>query len=185
MERPGTVLYRENCTPATLNVTYGQPIGTLPVPVKEGYTFGGWVDGEGNPVTAETVFTGTEDLVLTAVWTVNDYTVTLDANGGEVEPASITVTYGTACGELPVPTRDGFIFGGWKDANGKLVTAETVYTVAGDSELTASWTEKDSGSSDTGDMAPVVLMTGLMIASAAAMAGLVLLRRENGYSGIS
>ena len=100
-------------------------------PEREGYTFVGW-----DKTVADVV---TENVTYTAVWTANTYTLTLDAGEGTVDPATATVTYDAAVGELPVPTRDGYEFAGWTDENGTIVTADTVYTVAGDSTLTAQW----------------------------------------------
>ena len=42
-----------------------------------------------------------------------EYTVTLDPQGGTVYPKSITVRKGETYGELPTPTRDGYIFEHW------------------------------------------------------------------------
>ena len=66
-------------------------------------------------------------------------TVTFDANGGSLGGAVATrsVYKGQAIGELPLPTKDGFIFAGWWSAGGERVTAETV--VAGMLPLTARW----------------------------------------------
>ncbi|MBR5310719.1 MAG: InlB B-repeat-containing protein, partial [Oscillospiraceae bacterium] len=75
----------------------------------------------------------------TAQWEANEYTVNLDPNGGEVEPSEVVVVYDSEVGELPVPTRTGYTFTGWFDAQGNEVTAETVYTVADDSTYTANW----------------------------------------------
>ena len=70
-----------------------------------------------------------------------EFTVTLDANGGTVEPATITAVYGEAIGELPVPTKKYYNFLGWFDENGNEYTAETVYQVAGELTLVAAWEE--------------------------------------------
>lgn len=102
-------------------------------PEREGYTFVGW-----DKTVADVV---TENVTYTAVWTANTYTLTLNAGEGTVDPATITVTYDSAIGELPVPTRDGYEFAGWTDENGVIVTADTVYMTAGDSTLTAQWEE--------------------------------------------
>lgn len=51
-----------------ITVTYGEPVGELPVPTKEGYTFVGWFDEDGNEVTPETVYTLTGDSKLIAKW---------------------------------------------------------------------------------------------------------------------
>ena len=100
-------------------------------PMRAGYSFAGWT-----PEVAEFV---TENVVYTATWTINDYTITFDARGGEVSPAEITVTYGQPVGTLPVPTREGFDFVGWFDENGTRYTDETVYLVDGNITLNARW----------------------------------------------
>ena len=122
-----------------LSVTYDAPVGQLPEPTRAGYTFGGWIDREGNVFTAETVYTVAGDYFLIAVWTANEYTITLDPNGGEVDVTTLTVVFDSLIGQLPEPTRDGYFFAGWVDAQGNVYTADTVYTVAGDVTLTAQW----------------------------------------------
>lgn len=72
----------------------------------------------------------------------NTYTIYFNANGGSVSVQNKSVTFGTKVGTLPTPYRDGKVFQGWKDANGNTYTAETVYQVAGDLSLTASWQDK-------------------------------------------
>ena len=52
-------------------------------------------------------------LTLTANWTANTYTVTFNPNGGSVSPTTKTVTYDSAYGTLPTPTRAGYTFAGW------------------------------------------------------------------------
>ena len=63
--------------------------------------------------------------------------MTLDANGGTVKPDSVSVQYGMAVGQLPVPVREGYTFDGWYDENGAQYTDDTVYAIAGDATLTA------------------------------------------------
>ena len=125
-----------------ITVTYEDTLGdVLPKdPTRTGYTFTGWVDQDGTPVDPEMPYTEGVVTEITATWTANDYTITLDANAGKVDPETVTVTYGAAIGKLPVPTREGYTFAGWTDKDGNAVTAETVYAVAGNSTLTASWT---------------------------------------------
>lgn len=55
-------------------------------------------------------------LVVKYNYTRNSYTVTFDANGGSVTPASITAKYGESI-SLPTPVREGYGFNGWY--NGK------------------------------------------------------------------
>ena len=55
------------------------------------------------------------ELTFYAQWTANKYTVTFNpnANNGQVSPTSKEVTYGSSYGDLPTPTRTGYIFEGW------------------------------------------------------------------------
>jgi uncharacterized repeat protein (TIGR02543 family) len=76
------------------------------------------------------------------------YTVTFYAVGGifssasgTANSASATVESGKTAGELPVPTREGYAFGGWHtepNGGGTPFTAETV--VAADITVYAQWT---------------------------------------------
>ncbi|MCD8385139.1 MAG: InlB B-repeat-containing protein, partial [Clostridiales bacterium] len=67
------------------------------------------------------------------------YTITLDANGGTVEPSTLTVTTGSTLSDLPTPTREGYQFDGWFDVDGTEYTTETVYELESDLTLTAQW----------------------------------------------
>jgi len=70
-------------TPEKLTVTDGTALTAeqLPALTETGYTFGGWYDGE---TKAEAGYKVTKDVTLTAKWTVNTYTVTLNNNGSTV-----------------------------------------------------------------------------------------------------
>ena len=161
--------------PSTLPVVYGEAIGQLPTPTRMGYTFTGWYDEAGHRYDASTVYSVRHDMTLVAGWTPNTYTVTFDANGGAVEPASMTVTFGQAMGKLPTPTRDGYTFDGWYDQDGNRYTAGTVYSVADGVTLTARWIEN---SVKTGDAFNALLLGSLMTAAAAGAAVLLLKRRK-------
>lgn len=54
-----------------LTVTYGLPLGALPVPARQGYAFTGWFTAAegGRELTEASTFTGTEDLTAYARWT--------------------------------------------------------------------------------------------------------------------
>ena len=162
----------------TITVTFGEAYGELPVPTKEGHTFIGWFDAEGNQVTAESIYALAADAVLTAKWSVNTYTIYLDANGGEMSIKGVLVEYGSTIHNLPIPVREGYIFTGWFDAEGNEVTDRTVYLVAADSTLTARWAQ-DEGPAPTGDYTFAFV---LMAMSAVALCGicfLALKRKEN------
>ncbi len=49
------------------------------------------------------------------------------------------VTYGSAYGTLPTPTKTGYAFVGWKTADGTTVTKDTVVATASDHTLYSSW----------------------------------------------
>lgn len=70
-------------TPASKSVTYGQPYGSLPVPVRAGYRFDGWftVATDGTQVTAETVVTVKAAQTLYAHWTVQSIVHVKGADG--------------------------------------------------------------------------------------------------------
>ena len=122
----------------SIEVTYDAAVGELPEPARTGYTFGGWQIG-GETITAETVWKTADDAKATAVWTANQYTLTFDAGEGiAVTPESVEVTYGSTVGTLPEPQRDRYRFDGWMNGDEE-VTADTVWTVAEDTQLTAQW----------------------------------------------
>ncbi len=75
-------------------------------------------------------------------------TVTFDANGGKVSPASkkvrSTVSYGEfGDGSFPTPTREGYLFDGWFTAKegGEQVTADTIVSAVDNHSIYAHWTE--------------------------------------------
>ena len=90
---------------------------TLVDPVREGYTFDGWYEGE-TKVTA----IGTdraEDVTLTAHWIVNKYTITFVDEDGTTTLYSSEFDYGTTpayAGETPTKAADDqytYTFAGW------------------------------------------------------------------------
>ena len=100
---------------------------------REGYTFAGW--------DKDIEFMPAEDLTITAQWTANKYTVTFNANGGDVSPNSKEVTYDSSYGDLPEPSRSGHAFLGWLNEKNESVTKETIVTTASNHTLYAQWEE--------------------------------------------
>lgn len=76
------------------------------------------------------------DLTLTARWQANTHTVTLDADGGSVDPSSIQVTYNSAYGTLPTPVKENYTFECWKYGD-EVITSSTILTSAYNHTLTA------------------------------------------------
>ena len=108
-------------------------------PTKTGYTFLGWTHANLQTPTKNLIIEAgnTGNITLTANWQVNTYTITYDANGGEVSPATQNVVYGTEY-TLATPTREGYDFGGWlyNDA----IQADGVWSLTTSPTFVAQWT---------------------------------------------
>ncbi|NMN02003.1 InlB B-repeat-containing protein, partial [Bifidobacterium panos] len=126
--------------------TYTYGVGaTLKSPTRSGYTFAGWVDAKGNPVTGIGA-SDTGDKTLTATWTKNASTDGLNPDGGTI-PSDWT----GSDGQLPIPTRPGYKFDGWFDEDGNQVT--TLKDAVG-KNLTAKWTKLDDAFDPAGGKLP-------------------------------
>ncbi len=71
------------------------------------------------------------------------YLVTFNAgSGASVSPGSNTVTFDSAYGDLPTPTRTGYVFAGWwtESDGGTQVTSATTVSTASGHTLYAHWT---------------------------------------------
>ena len=128
-----TVTFNANggsVSPVSKTINSGAAIGTLPTPYRSGYSFSGWftaVSG-GSQISASTIITS--NVTYYARWAASTCTVTFNANGGTVSPASRTVNYGTSIGALPIPSRSGYSFNGWFTAvsGGSQRSASTIIT---------------------------------------------------------
>ena len=74
-------------------------------PTKPGYTFGGWDKAIPDNMPAE-------DVTITAKWSINQYTITFDTDGGTAI-APIKQNYNTAITKPKDPTKPGYTFDGW------------------------------------------------------------------------
>ncbi len=93
-------------------------------------------------MTGDTLVSTAGDHVLRASWLAGAATVSVDSAGGT--PCDATaVTFGQPYGALCVPSRPGYVFGGWHEeasGAGAEVTATTVVANADDHTLYATWT---------------------------------------------
>ncbi|MBO6145332.1 MAG: InlB B-repeat-containing protein [Bacilli bacterium] len=126
-----TVTFNSNGGSEVDSITKHQneTLGELPEPTKEGCVFEGWYTNEDYQlrVTSDTKVTG--NVTYYAKWSVNNYIVTYDSNGGtSVEP--VVKHQGETLGTLPEPTKEGFNLEGWytEATGGTKVTSETVVT---------------------------------------------------------
>ena len=119
-------------------IKYGRLV-TRPAddPTRTGYLFDGWYLGsELFPFNSYQVY---DNLTLLAHWKSMNINLTLDANGGDVEYNTKTVTYGVDY-VLPTPTRANYTFDGWYLDDTLLCPMSGVWTFSKvDITLKARW----------------------------------------------
>ncbi len=84
-------------------------------PVKTGYKFVGWSPALPDKIPANLSTTGIVTYTYLALWAPEKITVTFDTAGG-APIDSVTRSYNTTYGLLPVPVREGYSFAGWYTA---------------------------------------------------------------------
>lgn len=163
----------------------GELPSDLTAPTRNGYTFLGYYNTKDNsgkqyyssemkPLSVWDI-AGESDLenTLYAVWSNNQYTVTLDKNGGSGSNTSINVKYGLDMPSgLSAPSMDGYVFDGYydtKDASGKKyynadMTSARTWDKTDDATLYAVWrvnrfsvTLEVNGGTYDGDTKPKVV----------------------------
>ena len=86
-------------------------------PTREGYTFLGWATSStatSASYAAGGTYSTNANVTLYAVWKINTYTVSYNANGGSGAPGNQTKTHGTNLAlSTTTPTRSGYAFQGW------------------------------------------------------------------------
>lgn len=153
------IIYNENGGSTVADGTYTIEGGTLAAGNSlTGYTFSHWevVADSGNWVAGD-AFDASADITgkygnveLKAVWASNDYTVSFDLNdttgvgSATADKTTVVATFNKPLGvneNLPVASRNGYTFIGWFTAadGGEQVTADTVYTTAGETTYYAHW----------------------------------------------
>ena len=117
-------------------VTEGTAATEPSAPSKNGYTFGGWFNGntEFNFSTAIN-----ENLTLTAKWNIISYTITYSGIDGATNPNTAT-TYTIESEDINLlnASKDGFTFNEWK--NGTTAVTKIEKGSTGNITLTATWT---------------------------------------------
>lgn len=138
-------------------VSYGKPMGVLPIPIREGYIFKGWYNIDvsyqwktvsgiltyqvATPITPNTIYKLKRNATLTAEWE-KAYTIKFDAMGGTCDVNSMYVDNSAKLPKLPVPKapKEGYVFDYWYyEVNFRKIRADenTVYTK--DTTLYASY----------------------------------------------
>lgn len=163
---------------STQSTYYNETPSNISKPSKTGYTFGGYYTGDDGTDTQIINANGAwlsdkasytngsgkwivrNNYTLHAKWTPNQYTITLNGNGGTGHTSSVKATYNAAALSTSItnPTKTGYNFDGWHKTNGtgQLIIntggvlqagtdytgAEGVWTNAGNVTLFAGWTAK-------------------------------------------
>jgi len=111
-------------------------------PTRTAYTFAGWTGANGtvkqNDVSVKQGSTGNK--TFTANWTGDVYTVTFDANGGSVSPATAKTAAGGKLTSLPTPTKVYDAFDGWYTSPSGGTKVTTSYVFGEDAVIYAQWT---------------------------------------------
>ncbi len=96
-------------------IVYDTLLNEPATPTKQGYTFDGWYDAEtgGNKWDFKTMKIPANDVTLYAYFTINNYQANFDIDGSVTNE---TITYDTLLNEPTAPTKQGFLFDGWYDA---------------------------------------------------------------------
>lgn len=117
---------------ASYEFLYSMDVESPSDPTKEGYTFIGW-----SPLVPP-IMPG-EDMVLEALWQINEYTLTFISEG-KVH-AMIIQDYGTEIDPPEDPVREGYTFIGWSPSvPDTMPGADIVYTASWSGGSSFSWT---------------------------------------------
>ena len=92
---------------------HNEPIGELPQTERKGYIFEGWFTEreDGEQISSADIMPN-HDVTFYAHWTINEYTVTFNSNGGS-RGTQITKNYNDELGTLPIVTKTGYTLDGW------------------------------------------------------------------------
>ena len=133
--------------PSSQTKTYGTDLTLSSTkPTRTGYDFLGWSTSSTATTATYTAggkYTANSGATLYAVWSINTYTISYDANGGSGAPSSQTKYYGT---DLTLsstkPIRTGYDFLGWStssSATTAIYEAGGKYTANSGATLYAVW----------------------------------------------
>jgi len=141
------------------NVAEGGKVTEPSIPKKDKHRFDGWyLDGKLWDFQENKV---TNSITLTAKW-VEVVTVTFDLGDGTTIP--VTVDKNQVVSKITDPSKDGFVFRGWRDSSGSEWNFNHI--ISEDMTLTAFWKEACVVSFDTdgaGEMASIIVGKGELL----------------------
>ena len=123
--------------------TYEEGIGValLEEPVVPGYVFEGWYDGQGSSANRVTQIGTTEarNIKLYAKWSKDTYTIQFVSSLYPIDSITYTADTGAV---LPTPSLSNYVFAGWTDEEGNLLSGNIKPGTAKNMTLTANWTSE-------------------------------------------
>ena len=122
---------------------------TAVVPVRDGYLFGGWKDGEANVYEAGVEYTLSGDITLYAQWTTATVsTLSYNPNGGTlisgetaIAPADVAEGTNLTIEANVYEKGDNFVFAGWQLGDDVYQPGDPFVMPATDVEFVAKWNE--------------------------------------------
>ena len=137
------LIYRTN---AGVYETFEVPFGATEIPAPAvdpewtGHTFKGWAN-----VPAEMP---ASKVTVTADWEIETYTIKFDTDGGSAVD-EITAEYNAAVTVPAAPTKAGYVFNGWVDAEGNSVTVSNKMPDLGDDGAVVTYKATWANADDT------------------------------------
>lgn len=160
-----------SANPATYNIGETTMINAA---TRAHYDFLGWYlneDFSGDAIT-EIAATQNGNITLYAKWSTRYITITYVLDGGENATENIAKVENGTMFNLANPTKAGFEFMGWKDANDNYITQIVSDAEAEDLTLTAVWKEVETDEGGCGSR--VNFMDGALIGAMVVACGAVL-----------
>lgn len=113
----------------------------IPSPKKDGYTFNGWKNSNGDFVSSDTLYNVPEDTNLYAEWNLITYDIKYNLNGGTLDKAPTNYNVESEDIIIPSPKKDGYSFIGWATPDNKEPKIDYKISTGsiGDKELTANY----------------------------------------------
>ena len=114
-------------------------------PTRSGYTFKHWntkADGTGTSYAAGGTYSTNANVTLYAIWTANNYTLTVNPNGGSWSGSSSSQSFTQGMNTTRTiinPARTGYTFAGWTISGNGSLSGTTYRQGAGNCTLTAKW----------------------------------------------
>lgn len=135
-----------NGAPSSQTKTYSKPLTLSNTkPTRTGYAFVSWntkSDGTGTSHAPGSSYTEDAAVTLYAIWKINTYTVTYNANGGTLGNVKTqTKTYGTTLKLTGTATKTDYVFKGWatSKSGGVAYATGANYTANAEVTLYAVW----------------------------------------------